>query len=274
MKKTFSQFLNESKIQVPPETQRKVMNVVAAAFFSDLARRIKIDGDEPSPEFHAQLDAAQQKYGKFNLHKLNHETPGLKATIPFHTKELPERYRKKLRDDYVIHLLTGPMGNKENSGEYHPMSQGRPGKIRINTMSAGNVDKLVYRPDLIDRHLHWLDATVNHELQHMVQDVALKRLHPSQTGDNDTRTLSQTDNDVYYNASEEYLPQITSAAALFVNSLVDDDTRESIQTKFYDAVDPRRNNDPYPFFAVLYKTDIAKWKKAVKELHRLVQNKI
>lgn len=274
MKTTFRQFLTESKIQIPAETHRKAMSIVAAAYFSDLERRMRVDGDEPTPEYEAALSAARAKYGDFKVYDLNRENPGLTGKVPFHTKDLPERYRKNLNRDFSITLWAGPRGTKDNHGEYIPMAPGRPAKIRINTQAGGSLDSAVYNPKLIAQQLHYIEATLDHELQHMVQDTALKRLHPSQQATDDERLAGYEDDDAYYSTGEEFSPQITSAAARLQNSLKGVKGREQAQAMFYDAVDPRRQNNTYEFFASLFKTNPQKWKKAVKELHRLVQNQI
>lgn len=274
MKTSFLQFLTESKIQIPATTHQQAMNIVAAAYFSDLQRRMSVEGDEPTPEFEQALQAARARYGDFELHKLTRDNPALQGKVVFQTKELPERYRKNLSKDFTIILSAGPRGSKGDSGSYQPMAKGRPAIIRINTMSGGSPDSAIYNPKLIGQQLNYLDATLDHELQHMVQDTALKRLHPSQTGNDETRRAGEADDDIYYTSNEEYLPQITTAAATFTQQLRGEKDREKIQSAFMDAVDPRRGANTYPFFAAVFKKNPQQWKKAVKELHRLIQSRI
>jgi hypothetical protein len=107
----------------------------------------------------------------------------------------------------------------------------------------------------------------------MVQD-AVKTLHPSQFGSDEDRQAGHEDSDKYFTSDEEFLPMVTTTASQFVNSIKGVKNREEVQAAFYNAVDPRRNHDPYPFFAALFKHDQQKWKKAVKEFHRLVQTKL
>jgi hypothetical protein len=272
MRQTFIQYLTESKIQIPQQTFKAIMNVVAAAYFSDLARRMRLDGEEPGKEFEQHLEAARAKYGPFELHNITKDHPALTATVPFDTKGLPERYRKNLTKDFAIKLTTGPIADPQSGGEYFPKTKGRAGGMHINTRNAGNVDAAVYMPKMIPVHLEKLESTVDHELQHMVQDVALQRLHPSQVGTADQRKNATEDE--YYSSNEEFLPQITSAATNFMQSVRGTKDKAEIQSKFLDAVDPRRGKGVYPFFNAVYKADQQKWKKAVKEFHRLVQNKI
>ena len=76
----FSQFLNESRIQIPQQTYRDVMNTVASAYFSDLLRMIRVDGDEPDREFYNQLNAAKERYGDFELYDLSSDSPMLQVS--------------------------------------------------------------------------------------------------------------------------------------------------------------------------------------------------
>lgn len=275
MKTSFRQFLAESKIQIPPTTHQQAMSIVAAAYFSHLARLYCVDGEEPGPEFEKALQDARVKYGDFELHNLDRNNPALRGKVAFRTSELPERYRKNIRTrDFVLKLYAGPraVGNS-NDGEYFQKSKGDPSAINVNVASV-KPDRAVYNPNLIPHQLHSLESIVDHELQHMVQDVALGKLHPSQTGTNSARLAGQEDSDLYYNSQEEFGPQITTAASDFINSIRGMKDREKIQSAFYDAVDPRRNAGAYPFFAAVFKKNPEKWKKAVKEFHRLVQSQI
>lgn len=275
MKTKFSEFLIESKIQIPPTTHQQAMSIVAAAYFSHLARLYRVDGEEPGPEFEKALRDAQSKYGNFQLHNLDRNTPALRGKVAFRTSELPQRYRKNIRTrDFVIKLYAGPRAaGNQNDGEYFEKSKGDPSAINVN-VAAVKPDRAVYNPSLITQQLHALESIVDHELQHMVQDVALKKLHPSQSGTNDSRLAGMEDSDVYYTSQEEFGPQITTSASDFVNSIRGLKGREAIQGAFYDAVDPRRNAGAYPFFAALFRKNPQKWKKAVKEFHRLVQSQI
>ena len=253
MKTTFRQFLTESKIQIPATTHQQAMSIVAAAYFSHLARLYRVDGEEPGPEFEDALKAAQERYGAFSLHNLNRDNPALKGKVVFRTGELPERYRKKIRNrDFVIQLWAGPRVKEENSGEYIRKSQGAPAVINVS-INAVQPDKAVYKPQLITQQLHSLESIVDHELQHMVQDVALKHLHPSQSGTDDARLAGQEDEDVYYNSQEEFGPMITTVASEFINSIRGVKDREKIQSAFYDTVDPRRGSGVHPFFASVFK---------------------
>lgn len=272
MKTTFIQFLTESKIQIPPTTFQQAMSIVAAAYFSHLARLYRIDEEEPGPEFDEALESARAKYGKFQLHSLNRDTPALSGKVVFRTAELPERYRKNIKTkNYVIRLWAGPRINADSEGSY--VHDGNEAAITIDINSVKPVNA-VYSPRLIRQHLHTLESIVDHELQHMVQNVALRHLHPSQMGDDEARLAAAGDDDVYYNSQEEFGPQITTAAARFVNSIRGVKDREKITTAFYDAVDPRRNAGVYPFFAAVFKKNPQKWKKAVREFHRLVQAQV
>lgn len=273
MKKTFTQYLIESKIQIPQKTFDIIMNATASAYFSDLMRRMRLDGETPGPEFEQHLKDAKAKYGDFEIFELNREAPYLSGNVPFDTKGLPERYRKNLRKDYTIRLRVGPMGSKESTGAYYPMAKGRAGEMVINTLGVGNMDVAVYMPKVIPTHLKKLESVVDHELQHMVQDTALKRLHPSQTGTEDERNSGIEDNDQYLASDEEFLPQITTAAETF-RQWVRGKDKKQIQDAFFEYVDPRRKGQVHPFFKAVFERKPHKWKKAVKELHRLIQNKV
>lgn len=275
MKTTFRQFLTESKIQIPTTTFKQAMSIVASAYFSHLARLYRIDDEEPGVEFEQALRAAQSRYGDVEVYQLDRNSPSLSGKVIFRTSELPIRYRKAIRTrDYTLKLFAGPRddGNK-NDGEYFQKSKGDAAAINVNILAV-NPAKAVYNPKLIPQHLHTLESIVDHELQHMVQDVALRHLHPEQSGTDDARLAGQQDSDLYYNSQEEFGPHITTVAAEFVNGIRGVKGRENIQAKFYETVDPRRDGDVHPFFAALFRKNPQKWKKAVKEFHRLVQGQI
>lgn len=275
MKTSFRQFLAESKIKIPPTTHQQAMSIVAAAYFSHLARLYRVDGEEPGPEFEKALQDARAKYGDFQLHNLDRNNPALRGKVTFRTSELPERYRKNIRTrDFVLRLYAGPRAaGNTNDGEYFQKSKGDPSVINVNITSV-KPDRAVYNPKLIPQQLHTLESIVDHELQHMVQDVALKHLHPEQSGTDEARLAGKEDSDLYYNSQEEFGPQITTAAAEFVNSIRGVKDRAKIQSAFYDTVDPRRGGDVHPFFASVFKKNPQKWKKAVKEFHRLAQSQM
>lgn len=275
MKTTFRQFLTESKIQIPNTTFNQAMSIVASAYFSHLARLYRIDEDEPGVEFEEALRAAQSRYGDVEVYKLDRNSPSLAGKVIFRTSELPARYRKSIRTrDYTLKLYAGPRddGNK-NDGEYFQKSKGDAAAINVNILAV-HPDKAVYNPKLIPQQLHTLESIVDHELQHMVQDVALRHLHPAQSGTDEARLAGQKDTDLYYNSQEEFGPHITTVAAEFVNAIRGMKGRENIQAKFYATVDPRKGDDVHPFFAALFRQNQQKWKKAVKEFHRLVQGQI
>ncbi len=263
MKQTFLQYLTESRIQIPQQTYSHVMNTVAAAYFSDLLKLIRADGEEPDQEFKAQLQSAKERYGDFDLYS----SPLLQNTIQFDTKSLPARYRKNIKTNALaLKLVAGPMDKAGNDGEYKEKAKGRAGSIRVNTRAV-DIEKAAYDSKLIASQLRNLEATVDHELQHMVQDVALGKLHPKQFPSS-AEAASREGDDDYLMAPEEFLPIITSLAQKFKDTKSEVPARE----RFLDAVDPRRNNEPFKFFEALFKKDPQKWKKAVKEFHRLVQN--
>lgn len=263
----FSQFLNESRIQIPQQTYRDAMNTVASAYFSDLLRLIRVDGDEPDREFYNQLKAAKERYGDFDLHELSSNAPMLQNTIQFDTKSLPARYRKNIKTNALsLKLLAGPMGKDAHGGEYREKAKGRASTIHVNTR-GDNMEQAAYNSKLIKSQLLNLEATVDHELQHMVQDVALGKLHSKQFPSS-AEAASREGDDDYLMADEEFLPIITSLAQKF-NAMQSD---VPVRERFLNAVDPRRDAGPFKFFETLYRKDTQKWKKAVKEFHRLVQS--
>lgn len=278
MKTTFRQFLTESKIQIPTTTFKQAMSIVASAYFSHLARLHRIDEEEPGPEFDEALRAAQGRYGDVQVYELDRNGSSLSGKVVFRTSELPARYRKSIRTrDYTLKLFAGPREADEhgdkNDGEYYEKSKGDAAAINVNILAV-QPTKAVYNPKLIPQQLHRLESIVDHELQHMVQDVALKHLHPAQSGNTESRLAGQHDDDAYYNSQEEFSPQITTVAAEFVNEIRGTKGRENIQAKFFEKVDPRKEGNVHPFFSTLFRTNPQKWKKAVKEFHRLIQGQL
>lgn len=209
---------------------------------------------------------------------MNYDGTPRKGTINFSTEELPDRYRigVKLQKSHPIQIHVGEYGDStKGTAEYFPMGGGTGGRIVVNLSKIQKDDK--------EAGLEEIESHLAHELQHVTQDSALRKKHPKQMqlpGAEDTE-------DQYYGSDIEFHPQITTALGEFKRQL-----RSVRQQKSTDAAQTRQLLNAYinptaqmpegflrykrnwasPFFASLYNNDPQKWKKAVKELHRLIQS--
>ena len=122
---------------------------------------------------------------------------------------------------------------------------------------------------------------LKHELQHVTQDTTLRKLHPSQY----VEPPEDQPIDDYYNSQTEFHPLVTTAAKEFreaISRVKRDRTVDSTQlgSLFTAFVNPTaqmpsgflkyKKGWNSEFFDSLYRRDNDKWKKAVKELHRLL----
>lgn len=238
-------------------------------FSQFLVERISV----PQSALQQAVDFATQAY----LSNLKGEQGPWTTTVQFRTDELPARYQSdKVRKSHPIKVYAGEYGDStKGTAEYLPMGGGTGGRIIVNLSKVQQNDA--------EAGVEELQSHMAHELQHATQDATLRKKHAKQMalpGEEDTE-------DQYYASDIEFHPQITTAMGEFRRQLntvrkqkeVDSATANQLLKAF---VNPSANmpdgflrykpNWTSHFFASLYKNDTQKWKKAVKELHRLIQN--
>lgn len=282
-KLTFSQYLTESSIKVPPSTFKDAMRIVLGAYVSALAYYIRLDDEGVPPRGYAEaVRALESEYGSLSLVSFDTQSKWMRGTVTFDTVTLPAQYRKNIRSRKLSLIVwagfDGSGTTDGNSGEYMRKSRGRASEIRIDLRSVGNLESASYNASNIPRHARKLKGLVMHELQHMVQDVALSKLHKDQMMDDDEFEEAQVGNggqglDRYYNSQEEFIPQISSASHDLIADLPPDATKADVKQAIISIVNPS-SEDVIPFFASLARQSRPKWKKAVKELHRLVLSEL
>ena len=75
MKMTFTQFLTEARIAVPPSTKKEVMSIVASAYFNYIVQLLGSQGKKPGQAFMQALRKARQQYGHIELYDYGPDEP-------------------------------------------------------------------------------------------------------------------------------------------------------------------------------------------------------
>lgn len=284
MNRTFKHFLTEARIQAPNTLRTQVMNVAASALFS-LAYSQEGGMDEGMRAFMTQM---KKKYGNFRVFKLSEGQP-LVVTLNFDPKELPERYTKgiRLQKTYPIKVRVGALGatDDQHMAEYNSMGRGQSGGITINLSNLPEIDA-IGSVEGMEAALDNLEGSVAHEVQHATQDVVLRKRHASQF---ELPKEGDTDDD-YYASQVEFQPQITTAGNDFKRMLkqvrnagveVSGEAAQQLFKVFVGASNTMpqgmlkwKSYFDSPFYKSLRQNDTDKWKKAVKELHRLLYPKL
>lgn len=281
---SFYDYIFESKIPIPASTHNKAMQLAAAGIFSIVAYQRRKQGLKLDQSFVNAVRNAKKTYGDFALANLDDERPALGGTVNYSTADLPERYRKgmKLKPEYPIRMFIGDLGDStRNVLEYIPQGHGRSGMIRISVPKIPGYEEAIQDPANIAQLLKSVQDDLDHELQHATQDIVLRKKHADQF-----KTPQEDESlDDYYASDIEFLPQITTAAQEFRNIFQtirgkQQVNREQLDGLFRAFVTPGAplpqgfiKWKPYlksPFIETLYRKDRQKWKKAVKEIHRLV----
>lgn len=256
------------------------MNVTVSALFSLAYSQ---EGGM-SDEMRVFMTKMKQKYGNFRVFKLSEGQP-LAVTLQFDPKELPDRYTKGLRlqKSYPIKVRVGALGTTEENhlAFYTPMGRGMSAEITVNLSELPEIDA-IGSVEGIEAAIENLEGAVAHEVQHATQDVVLRKRHPDQM-----RMPEEGDTEEDYYASDiEFQPQITTANTDFKRMLgmmrkqgveVAGDTVQQLFRVFVGASNKMppgtlkwKSYFNSPFYAALKNKDGQKWKKAVKELHRLL----
>lgn len=260
------------------------MEILATAYLTALAGIVEETGGDVEEELREPLEYARGRYG--NSVRIDNETSPVhvKGKVAYPTKEIPDRYKKGLHLNpvYRLGVEAGNFGPDDKGAGYYRMSKGSPSSMFFNLdtllpqLNSDSLGKYV-------QHLQWLESAAKHEIQHMTQDAILRRQHPKQMEE-----PSGNIDDEYYTSDLEFHPSITTAGEYFKEALalvkgtgrqVNDKTYKDLLTAFVnpDAGMPEgfaryRKNFSSEFFSALRRSDPQKWKKAVKELHRLLSS--
>ncbi|QDJ96304.1 hypothetical protein Xoosp13_117 [Xanthomonas phage Xoo-sp13] len=280
MKQTFSQYLLEFRIAVPTSAVQQAMNIVACGYFSYISRLMRESGEQPSKEFTQALKAARQKYGTFKVY----DSDTIQGTVSYNPSELPDNYRKKtvrLQKSYPIKIVVDAHAtNTKNGAEYYQMSRGSSASIFVNLNAVPGITDNPGDAQSIAHDLKELENMISHEMQHATQDVVLRKFHPSQMA----MPKADDDEDTYLNSQIEFQPQITTAVGDFKRTLaavrkrqeVSPEQATALMRAFLNPVAPMpegflkyKPNFHSRFFKSLYRNNPLKWKKAVKDFHRL-----
>ena len=283
MKPSFSQYLLEYRIHVPETVLQQVMSIVASGYFSYIAQLANAQGVRLGQDYAKAVRAARKQYGDFAVH----DGTKVGGTVRYPTSELPERYRKSLKLNKEYALKIRVLGDLDDAGKngaaYFPMGKGSSGSIYFY---LDNIPGIAERPghqaSIMD-DLEELEGLARHELQHATQDIVLRKHHPKQM----ELPSEGDDTDKYYTSDIEFHPQITTAIADFKRTVAavrsrQEVTPEQVQGLLKAFLHPHmslptgllkykpafQNN----FFNTLFRKDQQKWKKAVKEFHRLASS--
>lgn len=288
MKMTFTQFLTEARIAVPPSTKKEVMSIVASAYFNYIVQLLGSQGKKPGQAFMQALRKARQEYGHIELYDYGPDEPvRLQGTATFYVNELPAHYKSRNLKDSKVKVYAGDYGMSKDAvrGLYYSKSTGRPGAIQVNVRVPGMEDNAGH-PNAILDDLEELEGIIDHELQHTTQDSALRQKHKSQF-DSETihqDTQSPEGREAYFKSGIEFQPQITTAVSEFKRSLAALKSRQELTSEQVQGImksfvtggpmptgllkwKPYFNSE---FFRTLYRTSPVKWKKAVKDFHGLL----
>lgn len=256
------------------------MNLAASALFSLIYSK----KGGMTPEMREAMAQAKAKYGNFKVFKMK-DGESLTSTLEFDPKELPDRYTKglKLQKSYSIRVKAGALGKDadNHAAFYTPMGNGRPAGITINLSMLPEIDA-IGSVEGVEAALDNLEGAVAHEVQHATQDVVLRKRHPDQM-----RLPQEGDSEEDYFASDiEFQPQITTANNDFKRMVkmlrnqgatVEGPAVEQLFKVFVGASGQMpqgmlkwKKYFTSPFYTALKSKDGQKWKKAVKELHRLL----
>lgn len=280
MTKTFSQYLAEARIAAPDSLQKEIMRIVASALISiNYSREGKI-----TPEIKQLAATLKQKYGNFKPVKLKNGQY-FEDVVHFDPKELPERYTKglKLQKSYPVTLRVGEFGKDDQNhmAYYTQMGRGSSAGITVNLTMLPELDG-IGSVEGIEAALDNLEGAVAHEAQHATQDVVLRKRHPDQMA-----LPKEGDSaDAYFASDIEFQPQITTAGNDFKRMIklaknngleVDNAKLGQLFRVFVGASEQMpagtlkwKKYFNSPFFASLRRQDEKKWKKAVKDIHRLI----
>jgi hypothetical protein len=279
--------LLEGTIKVPQAAMTDLLGIV----YSDVLSRILsyLEQDESEESF--ELSRTWERMGKgfarqfpntFHIYSIDAKQVS-NGAFYVRKSEIDPRYlsrNKNMQDSYRVNVMV-ELANL--SGEYYKKSTGKPAKIVIRIGDADSLYQVARNPEMFDSYIDRVEGVAEHELQHAIQDMAFKQI-PNELAYYDKD--KNLDMDKYHVSDIEFSPLITSEAKEFISYAKDvkasgwEMTGERKKDLFMNFVNPTAQApkgltpNTSNFFSSLYRQDRAKWQKAVKLLHSLVNGKI
>jgi hypothetical protein len=250
----------------------------------------ELDMNALSMEFEGRFKKSISALGDFS---------GLTAVnvkdIPYyHSSELIKKRLDSLNDDDIAVLVFIKVREIDNSA-YYPHNNSL--KINVFELSSAilsywfNDEDAMYKKDVL-KHINTLKKTIDHEVQHLIQDVALP---PEQSSikknyNAGTRTQGGVHND-YYTSQAENRPQLATMESNFRNAIADDEYWELFTPhqrkelfKMYvgmeaepfevdiGGVKARISIPPKEYFKALKQDSPKQYIKAVKDFYTMIKD--
>lgn len=285
------QHLLEGQVKIPHETFKDAMASVSSDMFSRIfayLSRPEAEEYEDNISKYMELVAKYKRmYGDFDLFP-NH-TPDKETVSKVYIRmpEVDPRYLKQNPNakhrTYAIELtVRASDSNDAPSGNYFRKEVGKAARLHVIVPRWSFVAKIARSPELFESFMGRVRGVLHHELMHAVQDMALRQISAAP----DYYNADEIDDDKYYLSDIEFSPLLTSSAEDFIAYIKELTATGHVLTAknkadlFMNYVNPTasapRAIGVYTpnFFVKLYRNDKAKWKKAVKIFHGLVDGKI
>lgn len=285
------QTLLEGTIKVPKEPFDQLMTAVCADVFSRIVTYLNTpeadDYFDNLLEYKNIIKQYRKRYGDFDIYPNYDETRTMQLKLYVRMDEVDPRYLKrnpnaKGKTYAILASVKASDKNATPSGGYSKKQTLRAAKIDIEVPSRKTIERVARAPELIGTLMDRIEGVVEHELMHGIQDMAFRQIPDEiEYYDNNNRL----DGDKYYSSEIEFSPQLVSNSKDFIAFAKDAYAsgwkldEEGKKALFMNYVNPAANpprgwpSNTSNFFSTLYRRDKAKWKKAVKYFHGLVQGK-
>lgn len=288
------ELLNEGTIKVPQSTLNEIMAIACSDFFSRAITYLEGADLEDAEELHTIISRIakdyMKKFGPFKVYTNFDDNQVMSGSVYVRMGEVDPRYFKQNANakgrTYTLSVMVSTHPDKDvynASGSYENKRLGRNAKMEIVQCHIDELKAMARSPELIDGYMDRLEGLVNHEMQHGMQNMALNQSPDAvKYYDKDMNIID----DKYYTDESEFSPQITSAAQDFIGFIKDlkamnhKFTPETVKQLMTAYINPSAKDMAgiqglrSKFFETLYRKDKAKWKKAVKYFHGLIQNKV
>jgi hypothetical protein len=275
------QNLLEGTIKVPSETLKDAMNLVCVDVLSKILTYLRdLEANDDDGDHYGLTDAYKrlhQQYSKlYGVIRLvqKHTDEKTLGTIYIRGDELAGNYIKRTPTaagkTFPIAMNIEPAEDERSHGSLDAVTHKNKMVANIYVPYGKEIERVARNPEEFNSLMIELHGLVKHELMHSIQHVALGGLTSDKAAQyyNSDRTLNM---DKYHSSDIEFSPQIITQVSVyhsFVNkfNLTDEQAKSAARC----WVDPNADNTHgftkilSPFFGHLYKTDKAKWKKAVK----------
>ena len=268
--------LHEGLIKIPKPLLQTATRFVRAAYLNELSKKIN-DPDS----LHAMEDVLGVS-----------PTSDRDTILSYSPKVVDQRYHTGRHTPKKIRLSVVNIQEADGvdwDGEHYDE---RTSRIRINLknfLKPQIISRIKRTPESVLDFVHHLDSNVEHELTHAIQAKYLAHKDIKHAGNVDhIKDDGSFDREGYYNSDLEFSSTIRSEVGKFKRAIArhgrysDQDVRRELLRAW---IDPDYNGDakinvdgtelpmkatgrylqlPSEFFATLKKTNLQKWKKAVK----------